>query len=389
MSDDESPPKKDGGGGAPAWMATFADLMSLLLAFFVLLFSFSDPEPALYKVVGGSIREAFGVQRNVIAKDPVLGTSIIAIEYNGGPPTERNISQIMQIASAQFERFLKAESPKAKQHVVQEMKGLVDTMKKMLRSAADGEKPEDVDLKKLTEAITKADKEAAFEHLNSGGEVVPSSVSAMMLAIDAIVEQEEEKKPVTEDKQKNLAKEEQENLAEEDLNVAKLEDNSAKETVAMKNLEKELDQLKEEFQSEFDENLYNLEVSGEGNLKQFKIRLAEESGFETAKAELSDTLKVFVGKLSEKVRASALSTTVIGHTDARPIRTVQYKSNWELSAARAASVVRVFIEDGEVSPDRLSIKGLAAMQPIASNETPEGQAQNRRVEIIIHSPGTY
>ena len=73
---------------------------------------------------------------------------------------------------------------------------------------------------------------------------------------------------------------------------------------------------------------------------------------------------------------------VEGYTDDRPIRTSVYPSNWELSAARAGSVVRLFVENGVASP-RLVAIGRAENRPVASNDSAEGRARNRRVTISI------
>lgn len=78
--------------------------------------------------------------------------------------------------------------------------------------------------------------------------------------------------------------------------------------------------------------------------------------------------------------------SVEGHTDTVPIATGVFPSNWELSAARAASVVRFMIGDG-VSPDRLEATGLAGLRPIANNSTAAGRSRNRRVEIVLLRTG--
>lgn len=76
--------------------------------------------------------------------------------------------------------------------------------------------------------------------------------------------------------------------------------------------------------------------------------------------------------------------TVEGHTDNAPINTPLYPSNWELSGARAASVVRLFIDNG-VDPRRLTATGYAEQRPVADNATPEGRQRNRRVAINMES----
>jgi chemotaxis protein MotB len=79
---------------------------------------------------------------------------------------------------------------------------------------------------------------------------------------------------------------------------------------------------------------------------------------------------------------------VEGYTDAQPIHSGQYPSNWELSGARASTVVRTFAAGG-VAPSRMTVSGYAQQHPIASNATASGRSQNRRVEIVmtrLHSP---
>ncbi len=82
--------------GAPAWVTTFADLMSLLMTFFVLLLSFSEMDVQKYKQVAGSLKEAFGVQRLIESKIMPKGTSIIAQEFSPGKPTPTPINEIRQ-----------------------------------------------------------------------------------------------------------------------------------------------------------------------------------------------------------------------------------------------------------------------------------------------------
>ncbi|MFC1594414.1 flagellar motor protein MotB, partial [Candidatus Omnitrophota bacterium] len=74
---------------------------------------------------------------------------------------------------------------------------------------------------------------------------------------------------------------------------------------------------------------------------------------------------------------------VEGHTDNVPIRYSGWLSNWELSSARALSVLHFLIDEGGINPERLSANGYGEFHPVVSNDTPEGQQQNRRVEIVI------
>ncbi|MGL5485627.1 MAG: flagellar motor protein MotB, partial [Shewanella sp.] len=82
--------------GAPLWLATFADLMSLLMCFFVLLLSFSEMDVMKFKQIAGSMKYAFGVQNKVEVKDIPKGTSVIALEFRPGRPDPTPIEIINQ-----------------------------------------------------------------------------------------------------------------------------------------------------------------------------------------------------------------------------------------------------------------------------------------------------
>ncbi len=93
--DDDIPEESDAGGGA-GWIATFADLMSLLMCFFVLLLSFSEMDVLKFKRLAGSMNEAFGVQQQLRVNDIPKGTSIIAQEFSPGKPQPTPLNEIWQ-----------------------------------------------------------------------------------------------------------------------------------------------------------------------------------------------------------------------------------------------------------------------------------------------------
>ncbi|GLS27796.1 flagellar motor protein MotB [Marinibactrum halimedae] len=93
---DEAEAKCDCEEGLPAWMGTFADLMSLLMCFFVLLLSFSEMDAMKFKRLAGSMAQAFGVQNKLNVDDPPKGTSIIAQEFSPGIPEPTPINEIFQ-----------------------------------------------------------------------------------------------------------------------------------------------------------------------------------------------------------------------------------------------------------------------------------------------------
>jgi len=104
--------------------------------------------------------------------------------------------------------------------------------------------------------------------------------------------------------------------------------------------------------------------------------------FERGEATLSESMREPLRAISEVFASELFPVTVEGHTDDLPIATARFPSNWELSSARAAAVVRLF-EDAGIDPARLSAIGLAEQQPVADNLTPEGRARNRRVTIRL------
>jgi chemotaxis protein MotB len=107
-----------------------------------------------------------------------------------------------------------------------------------------------------------------------------------------------------------------------------------------------------------------------------------DSGSDGIKPEgrtLLDTLATSLMTLDNQIR-------VEGHTDDVPIHTGRFPSNWELSTARATSVVSYLVLKFGLSPERLSAAGYAEFRPTASNDTEEGRARNRRVDILVMDP---
>ncbi|MFT5811771.1 MAG: chemotaxis protein MotB, partial [Rubritalea sp.] len=82
--------------GLPPWLATFADLMTLLMCFFVLLLSFAEMDALKYRQVAGAMKNAFGVQRDIKATEIPKGTNVIAQQYSPGKPVEVTPLEIMR-----------------------------------------------------------------------------------------------------------------------------------------------------------------------------------------------------------------------------------------------------------------------------------------------------
>jgi chemotaxis protein MotB len=113
------------------------------------------------------------------------------------------------------------------------------------------------------------------------------------------------------------------------------------------------------------------------------VRAMEKAFFDEGKAELSDQAKKALEAIVPVIKSMNSHLRVEGHTDNVPIRTSEFKSNWELSVMRATEVVRYLIERHKFPPDKISAAGYAEYRPIASNDNPKNRGLNRRIEMII------
>ena len=269
--------------GAPLWMATFADLMSLLVCFFVLIISMSEIDVIRYKKVAGSMKDAFGVQQDIVTYDIPKGTSIIALEFSPGKP-EPTVRKIIQ-------------------------QDTVDPTRPSLK-------------------IGNPDNPI---------EVQPETLQKLL-------EEEEERQ-------------EQRQQTEADAAV-----------------------LTELLEEEINEGKIDVETDGPTII----IKIRERGSFTSGSADLDpgflptlDTIGTALGEISGEI-------VVEGHTDNIPINSVKFPSNFALSAGRAVSVTSVFLNDPNISMDRLSLRGYGEVRPEDTNATRAGRARNRRVEIKIN-----
>lgn len=115
------------------------------------------------------------------------------------------------------------------------------------------------------------------------------------------------------------------------------------------------------------------------------VRLSDRLLFPSGRVELNAEGLALLQELAPILAASPARIDVQGHTDSIPIASWLFPSNWELSGARAAAVVRALVEGG-IAPRRLEAIGLADTVPLADNDTPEGRQANRRVELVLRTP---
>lgn len=119
----------------------------------------------------------------------------------------------------------------------------------------------------------------------------------------------------------------------------------------------------------------------------FVLRMPDHVFFESGDASVKEAAEVILTNLARSLKVFPVNMRVEGHTDNNPIRTSRYRSNWELSTARAVSVLQV-IAGASFPPEHLSASGYGEFHPIAPNATDDGRQQNRRVDIVvsIHDP---
>lgn len=130
------------------------------------------------------------------------------------------------------------------------------------------------------------------------------------------------------------------------------------------------------------EGLVTIKESTRGVIIEFKDKIL----FDTGKVEIKDEGVPVLRKIAELIDTLPNHIVIEGHTDNVPIHTAQFPSNWELSAARSLRVLWYLTENRGISPQRCSAAAYGEYSPIAGNDTPEGRAQNRRVNILILSP---
>lgn len=116
------------------------------------------------------------------------------------------------------------------------------------------------------------------------------------------------------------------------------------------------------------------------------ISLAGNLLFDSGKADLKPRGMTLLDTLAERLRTMPNEIRVEGHTDNIAIATALYPSNWELSSARATTVSRYFAEHSDIAPMRLSAAGYGEFRPVALNDSREGRARNRRVDLVVMFP---
>jgi flagellar motor protein MotB len=159
-----------------------------------------------------------------------------------------------------------------------------------------------------------------------------------------------------------------------------------KEAKAAKARADQLTAREAELRSKLDTEITARNVEIEKLKDQLSVRVLDRILFRSGSAQILDEGKLVLDKLADAVTDSDETIRVEGHTDNVPIHPrlqPKYFSNWELSGARAASVVRYFQDQHQIDPLRMEAVGLSKYRPVASNDDEAGRQRNRRVELLL------
>ena len=173
-----------------------------------------------------------------------------------------------------------------------------------------------------------------------------------------------------------LLKEKMEKLAEREATINKLQAEVDAQNARLQSL---LNSVKDALLGFSSDELTVTEKKG-----KIYVAMSDKLLFESGSAQVNKQGKEALGKLAEVLKKQHdIDVFIEGHTDNKPIKTVQFKDNWDLSVVRATSVVRILTKDYGVNPLQILPCGRGEFMPVDNNESVEGRAHNRRTEIIM------
>ena len=173
-----------------------------------------------------------------------------------------------------------------------------------------------------------------------------------------------------------LLKEKMEKLAEREATINKLQAEVDAQNARLQSL---LTSVKDALLGFSSDELTVTEKNG-----KIYVAMSDKLLFESGSAQVNKQGKEALGKLAEVLKKQHdIDVFIEGHTDNKPIKTVQFKDNWDLSVVRATSVVRILTKDYGVNPLQILPCGRGEFMPVDNNESVEGRAHNRRTEIIM------
>jgi len=361
--------------GAPAWMATFADMATLLMAFFVLILSFAEFNVPKFKQISGSLKNAFGVQKIVPIVEQPKGTTVLSLNFSPSPSpsvTQDMTQQTTDVTKPdlevkQREKDQDGGESEAAEEVVKALEDAIargDIEVEVLgenvvvnftpTEAKDEELPNL--LQETLEAIDKAKKAAgkAEQEVLFGG--LEQKLAQLAAAADAAMQSNQSASAEAQaDAQEKKESNEKAEIAEDDLKVA--------------------------LRQEIGQGL----VAVDRQEDKVIITVGAGGAFPSGSAELTESARKIMEEIAGVNEGGSGEITVSGHTDNVPlIFGSQFRDNWDLAAARASSVVQALEDTGKVPAGRMQAVSFGESQPVETNDTARGRATNRRIEIEIN-----
>ena len=368
--------------GAPAWMATFADMATLLMAFFVLILSFAEFNVPKFKQISGSLKNAFGVQKVVPVVEQPKGTTVLSFNFSPSPAPSVTKNLTQQTSDSEQKNLdLKSEidegdSAKSNSKEVMDAKELSDQIKSEISS--DDVKVETVNDKvlvslntenKTTEEISDLIKETVDAVTSAREKTGTNETDVLIGGIDKDIQ--------------SMASAEIENKSlKEQINNLEKQNAQDKEMIQekVKKAEFSEDQLKVALKQEIGQGL--AEVQREKD--RVVVTVGSAGAFNSGSAKLTRQARAIMQKIAKVSGKSAGQVNVSGHTDNVPlIFGGQYRDNWDLAAARASSVVQELAKANTIPPEKLQAISFGETKPIEQNDTSDGREKNRRIEIEI------
>lgn len=332
--------------GAPAWMATFADMATLLMAFFVLILAFANFDEVSFKKMAGSMREAFGTQIIVPLENPP-STTFIELDYRPQQSSE-NVEETEPSSGEPNEGKDKAETPNP---VESAAKALASAIRQAL---ATGELTVESDEGSVT---VKLPPGAGREEAEALAEAIAQTAGTEALRAD------DGENPQPSDSTGGVGGEKLGGGAEGESENFRAGIAEARLQVALR--------------QEIAQGL----VAVERREDKVFVTVGAGGAFPSGSADLTGSAIDIMEKLGAAAAGKNAQVTVTGHTDNVPISDGRFRDNWDLAAARASSVVRALGETGTIDPARMTAVSRGESDPLADNESEEGREKNRRIEI--------
>jgi chemotaxis protein MotB len=350
----ECPPCKK---GSPAWMATFADMATLLMAFFVLILSFAHVNVPKYKEVSGSMRSRFGVQILVPIVEAPSADNMVATQYRQmvTDPTAANVLEEQRSREEQSEDELDVNDGPGES----ETNAREEVEQILAKEIAEGMVQVSVeDGTIIIDALEPNDLDDSTGKISQDTILLLSKISTIQSDADALVR-------VTGAQFTSSA---QSNIEQSDLGSMSRQ---AKD---------QLEQIRANLSNEINLGLAEVFQDGESII----IRLTDQGGFESGSASLRADFTSLLNSVGDSLTGASGLIQIEGHTDNVAMSFGnRYRNNWDLSSARAASVADYLQERGSIAPGSMVIKGFADTIAIASNDSATGRAQNRRIEVVV------